>query len=95
MPLHTTILDDFLVVGGIPDTNPCTFNSRGAVEFVLINALALHLLARGHFPSIFILIQYCVCSGGAIVTLIICISQVVLVSGNTVIIYIVLHGNLS
>lgn len=47
MPLHTTILDDFLVVGGIPDTNPCTFNSRGAVEFVLINALALHLLARG------------------------------------------------
>ena len=47
MPLHTTILDDFLVVGGIPDSNPCTFNSGGAVEFVLIDALTIHLLAGG------------------------------------------------
>ena len=94
MPLHTTILDDFLVVGGIPDTNPCTFNSRGAVEFVLINALALHLLARGESNRNITLIQHRICSGSAIVMLIVHIAQEVLLSGNALPIHIELGGEL-
>ena len=95
MPLHTTVIDDILVVRCIPNPHPRTYHSGGAIEFVRIDTLTLHLLANRHFPSIFILIQYCVCSGGAIVTLIICISQVVLVSGHPILIYMELHGNLS
>ena len=36
MPFHTTILDDALIEGSIPNSHPGTFSSRIAVESMLI-----------------------------------------------------------
>ena len=95
MPLYTTVLNDILVVGGIPNLSPRTDHSGCAIEFVLIDAFALQLLANRQPLMISVLIQCCICSGGAIITVVICITYVILVSGHPILIHIELHGNLS
>ena len=95
MPLYTTVIDDILVVRCIPNPHPRTYHSGSAIVFVLIDAFALQLLANRQPLMISVLIQCCICSGGAIITVVICITYVILVSGHPILIHIELHGNLS
>ena len=95
MPFDTTVLDDALVVRCIPNSHPRTYDRRGTIEFVLIDAFAFHLLARCESSIRVTLIQHRIRSSSAVVTLIVHITQEVFVSGNSSPIHVELSGKLS
>lgn len=94
MPPFTTVLDVEAVVLCIPNSSPRTDHRGRAIECVLINLFTLHLLATGHFPSTFILIQCCIRSDTASIIVIIDVRQKILVSGNSFPIYVELSCTL-
>ena len=95
MPLYATLLNVTLVIVGIPNSNPRTDHRGCAIEFVLFNSLAFHLLAKRHSLSIFVLIQGCICSNTAMIMVIIDVTHKILVSGHSLPIHVELGGKSS
>ena len=95
MPLYATLFNVSLVIVGIPDSNPCAYHSGGAIEFMLFNSLALHLLANRHSLPIFVLIQCCICPNTAMIMVIIDVTHEILVSGHSLPIHVELGGKSS
>lgn len=94
MPLHATVVDDLLVVLGVPHSHPHTLDRRVAVELVGIDSLTLHLLTNRHSPLNLTLVQHRVGSGLAVINLIVHVAQYILVSGNALPIHVKLGSKL-